>query len=216
MSAARLPCPPTGLHESLTAVAVAPPVDVRGVPRLAIAGLTVAGTALLVLAVAYVAGARTVDGDPVATSADAMLAAFAATTAPTATAAPSTMRKHGWLCPSRLGDLRREVVAVSGDSVLVGYSSAAHRLQLHEQFGVVDESALADAEVAWVGDTTVWVIGRNPAVVTWQAPDVVMTLVTDLDDAGWRRVVQLLPAVESPGAPQRVGAGLDRLTGLLS
>lgn len=216
MGAARLPQPPTGLCESLTAFALAPPVDERGVPRLAVAGVTVAAAVLLIVAVAYVAGSRTLAGDPVATSADAMLAAFAATGAPAATAAPATMRKHGWSCPPRLGDLRREVVAVSGDSVLVVYASAGHRLQLHEQPGVVDESALAGAEVEQVAGATVWVIGRSPAVVTWQAPDVVMTLVTDLDDDAWRRVIRLLPAVESSGAPARVGAGLDRLAGLLS
>lgn len=216
MSAARLPEPPATLHGALCAFTASPPERQRRISRMATAGITVAGTVLLVLTVAYFAGGLRLDGDPVEPAGDALLAAFAVTASPTVTAAPGAMRAHGWPCPSALGALRRQLVVAGSEDVLVSYADGTHRLDLHEQYGVIDAAALAGARVEHVGHAKVWVIGRSPAVVTWQAPGVVLTLVTDLDAEAWRAVVRRLPAVSSPGAPSRVGAGLDRLASLLS
>lgn len=221
MSGVRLPTPPAELHQVLVGIADEPPRHRLVLPRMLLAGAALAGVSAFVLGAAYVLGGVDADGDPVAPGYAALLAAFAPTAEPVETSqvvatpaaevTPAMLREHGWPCPAELGALVREAIEFSADAVLVHYANGADRLQLHEQVGRLDESALEGVPNIEVAGTRVWVAESDPAVITWQAPGLVLTLITNLSQADWEDVVAQLPSLPIPDAAQRVGSGLDRM-----
>lgn len=226
MSGARLPAPPSDLHNVLTGIAHEPHRRRLVLPRIALAGAALMGVSAFVLGAAYLLGDTTTDGDPVAPGYAGLLAAFTPTPAvptpsrtvrvadtPESTSAPTAaeLEAHGWPCPEHLVGLDREDVAVNAEAVSVLYGDGSHRLQLHEQAGRLDVTALAGADTMELAGTRVWVAETDPAVLTWQAPGMVLTVITDLSSDQWDELLAELPALPIPGTAERFGRGLDRM-----
>lgn len=230
MGGARLPAPPAELQDVLAGIAHAPPRRHVAVPRLVLAGAALLGVSAVVLGVAYLIGDGDPEGDPVAPGYAALLAAFTPTPSPapvpdppaqpTSTAQPTPeaavtpeqLESHGWPCPEKLGDdLVRDHIDVTPEAVSVFYSNGTELAQLHEQPGRLDKSALTGVTSAQFAGTRVWIAETDPAVITWQAPGFVLTLITNLDRDRWEDVIAGLPSSPEPDAGDRVGDGLDRM-----
>ncbi|WP_370186797.1 hypothetical protein [Aeromicrobium sp.] len=195
----------------------------------------VVGASLAVVLMAYVAGAPGRGlGDAVVPPVDTYAADFRAaavgggdTARPVSngqdvmtTARMADLTANGWPCHGTLGhDLERVEGRLQAEgAVSLTYTDGTGRLELHEQTGALDTDRLHGFAQRRRGDHEVGV--RDPPgmrTVVWDAEGVVYTVVTDVDDARLVPALGDLPAAAPrPGLRERVGHGLDRLTGWLT
>lgn len=226
MSTVASPEPPAELLASLAGLAARPPAHQslwervrRSVPFRA--GIVVAGASVAVMIAAYAVGGVEDNsaGDKVAPPFDRYAADFYGSGAVQAGASISDAKlddldHDGWPCRSTLaGDLDRTSGTWADDAVALSYSNGTAKLNLFEQTGVLDQSALAGFEPSKIGRSDVWVRDGSPLLVTWDHDGVVYTVVTDADPARIARAVAELPSGHgSDGPVDRVGDGLSKMT----
>lgn len=227
--------PPASLVASLATLPQAPPPPPPGFWSRVLrssawsAAGVLAGAALVVVAAAYVAGGSDrPPGDAVLPPVDAYAAEFREPVEAAVAGEPSSggvmtaavmaeLTANGWPCHGRLGDDLERVEGRLQDhgSVSLTYTDGWHRLELHEQTGVLDHARLEGFARREVADRPVWVReGRTERVVVWDADGVVYTIVTDVADDRLALVLRDLPAPrEEPDADERVARGLQRVSG---
>lgn len=228
MSTVATPEPPAALLASLAGLAAEPPARESWWTRLSRsmplrAGVVLVSASLAVIAVAYVVGGpRERIGDEVAPPFERYAAEFrgpSSTVQTGATISEAAMVKldsSGWPCHKTLaGNLHRVSGAYTDNAevVALSYSDGWSTLNLFEQNGVLDPSALDGFERAQMAGSQVWVREGVPMIVTWDDDGTVFTIVSD---AGRRRVEQavadLPQGTYDKDLGDRVGDGLDRMT----
>lgn len=192
------------------------------------AGVALAGASMTVAAVAYaVGGGPDGVGDAVAPPFEDYASGFFGATPTTATTASvseevvAELNDQGWVCHGSLaGDLERTQAGLTraDATIALTYTNGTTRLKLYEQAGRLDPAAIEGFEQRRWGEATVWERVGEPTVLTWDRDGVVFTIVTDADPARIRQAVAQLPAGHGPDdhPAQRVGRGLERMTGWVS
>lgn len=208
-----------------------PPTLWSRVLRSTVWGATgvVVGASLAVVLAAYLAGAPgRGEVDAVVPPVQSYVADFHGVEPPTGlrrvSSTPQAMSEaymddltaNGWPCHGRLGaDLERvEGRLQSEGAVSLVYTDGIRHLELHEQTGSLDTDGLHGFDRQRLADRDVWV-GYTGAVrvVTWDADDVVFTVVTDVDDDRLLSALRDLPApVPTPGLVGRFRTGMDRIS----
>ncbi|MET0447574.1 MAG: hypothetical protein ABW004_04185 [Aeromicrobium sp.] len=232
MSTVATPAPPAALLASLAGLAAEPPSREtwwvrlgRAVPFRA--GVVLVSASLAVIATAYVVGGpRARIGDEVAPPYDRYAANF---NGPTSTvpagnvmteAAMVELDDSGWPCHETLaGDLHRVSGELTGEDEVISlsYSDGRSTLNLFEQTGVLDESALDGFESHDVDGSQVWVRDGSPTIVTWDDDGTVFTIVTDIERERIARAVSDLPVGSyDRDLGDRVGDGLNRMSAWIS
>lgn len=242
MSTVMAPEPPAALLASLAglAAAVDPPERESWWTRLGRsmplrAGVVLVSASLAVIAAAYVIGGpRERIGDEVVPPYERYAADFngpsavQAGTTSTGTsigtssgtaiseAAMVQLDSSGWPChPTLAGDMHR----VSGEYtdnaqvVALSYSDGWSTLNLFEQNGALDPSALDGFERTEMANSQVWVREGMPMIVTWDDDGTVFTIVSDADRHRIEQAVADLPeGTYDKDLGDRVGDGLSRMS----
>jgi hypothetical protein len=228
MSTVATPEPPATLLASLAGLIAEPPARESWWVRLGRsmplrAGVVLVSASLAVIATAYVVGGpRERIGDEVAPPFDAYAADFQvpATTAQNGNviteAAMVELDSSGWPCHQTLaGDLQRVSAQFTGadDAISLSYSDGLSRLNLFEQNGVLDPSALDGFQSQTMAGSQVWVREGSPTIVTWDDDGTVFTIVSD---AGRERIAQAVGDLPTGAYHRdlgdRVGDGLNRMS----
>jgi anti-sigma factor RsiW len=233
MRQAEGPALPPGLAASLSRLPDArieheSPFARLGRSRLVRRGVVVVGASVALLAVAFALGSPRAGDDAVTPPYEAYAAAFGVPSAQvpglgTATPIDDTqadrLTAEGWPCHHTLaGDLRREHAAQDASTVALSYSNGTHRLHLYEERGSLSREAVRGFSPRVVAGAPVWVSAGTPTIVTWDADDVVYTVVTDAGPERVRATVAQLPTPaesDEPGMVERVGDGFARMAGWL-
>lgn len=231
MSTVATPGPPAALLASLAGLAAEPPATekwwVRWGRALPLrAGVVLVGASLAVVATAYVVGGpRERVGDEAAPPYDRYAADFRGPTATTTSnviteAAMVELDSSGWPCHQTLGeDLHRVSAEFTGndDVISLSYSDGQSRLNLFEENGILDHSALEGFEPERMDDSQVWVRDGSPMIVTWDDDGTVFTIVSDVGRDRIAQAVADLPSgSHERGARDRVGDGLSRMSSWMS
>ncbi|GAA1751685.1 anti-sigma factor family protein [Aeromicrobium alkaliterrae] len=239
-SGARAGVPPH-LAAALAAVAADPgEPDPRGRQALQRSlGVVVAlmGSSAAVLLLAYVlAPPLPTTADPVSPDFDAYAAEFlqeaasqrapdiVAASAPVggddtlSTAELDELDADGWPCHMTLaGDLERVEGRLVGDAeVSLRYSGEHVQLQLIEQIGSLEPSAMTGFQLRTVAGSDVWVRDGIPTVAAWEADGIVYTVVTDASAERIAQVVGQLPSTPTRSTVERIEDGLHRMTSWVS
>jgi anti-sigma factor RsiW len=230
MSTVATPEPPAALLASLAGLAAAPPAREKWWVRLGRsvplrAGVVLVSASLAVVATAYAVGGAERVGDEVVPSYNRYAADFSAPASSPASAPDDTiitaaamddLTEFGWACHETLaGDLHRVSGSFTGDEEVIAleYTDGAARLNLFEQNGALDASALQGFRPETMAGSEVWVRRGSPLVVTWDDDGTVFTIVTDVDRARVEQAVAELPTdSHEQGMGQRVGNGLTRMS----
>lgn len=231
MSTVAAPAPPAALLASLAGLASEPPAHESWWARLSRsmplkAGAVLVSASLAVIAVAYVVGGTNQRiGDEVAPPYERYAADFDGP--PTSQsgsviteAAMVQLDDSGWPCHETLaGDMRRVSGEYTDESRVVAltYSDGRARLNLFEQNGVLDPSALDGFASAQMAGSEVWIREGVPMIVTWDDDGTVFTIVSDADRHRIERALADLPrSTDEQGMGGRVGDGLNRMTAWMS
>ncbi len=225
MGTGAVPTPPSHLIYSLTQLQSAAPAQRRWWHRLCqnapvTVGLAVLGASMAVLAVAYVVGGpERFDG--ITPGFEDYSAEFFGATATSLAAtysrvAPEHLDAEGWPCAEVLGaDMRRTSVGYdrASDVISVRYTDGSRRLQLYEQAGRLDRSALVGFRHWDLASSRVWLREGHPTVVTWDRDDITFTIVTDADLEQLATAISQLPTGDDGMSPlDRIGGGLRQMT----